>query len=281
MYYLLICVAAFLFSIQFLLNDEYGKECGNTWAAALKFSLYTSISGFVALFCINKFKLEITAFSAVAALVYGAVSVALVYSSIKAFIYANLSVYSVFAMIGGMILPFMYGVLCGEKLTLMKGICCFLIAVSVFASINKGESSKKAIKYYIAVFILNGMVGVISEFHQSNASLCVDSGSFMCLTMIASALISLVLILLTKEKSFAITKKASVCAILYSVITSVGNLLLLISLLHLNASVQYPIVTGGTIVFSALISVARKQKLTKREWIGAAVACVSTIFMAL
>ena len=86
--------------------------------------------------------------------------------------------------------------------------------------------------------------------------------------------------LLQKEKNFSISKKAGFYTVLYSVVNSVGNLLLLLALLHIPASVQYPIVTGGTIVISTLIGIMRKEKITRREIIAAVVAFVATVFMA-
>ena len=107
----MIIIAVCLFSTQFLLNNEYRKESGNTWNASLKFSLYSSITGFIILAITNKFNFNISMFSAVVAAVYSLVCIGLGYSSIKAFTYANLSVYSVFSMIGGMLLPFAYGLI--------------------------------------------------------------------------------------------------------------------------------------------------------------------------
>ena len=279
-YYLMIILATFMFSVQFVLNDGYRKETGNTWNASAKFALYSSISGFVALALINKLHFEISIFSLIVAVVYSIVCIGLTYSSIKAFTYANLSVYSVFAMIGGMLLPFVYGIFCGEEFKVIRVVCCILIAISVAMSIDKAKHSKKAIKYYMAVFTLNGLVGVISKFHQSYSELCVDSGSFMMLTKIITALICVALLLMEKDRSFYVSKKALGYSALYSVVNSVGNLLLLIALLHIPASVQYPVVTGGTIVFSTLFVIMRKEKITIREVIAAVIAFAATIFMA-
>lgn len=281
MYYLMIIIAVCLFSTQFLLNNEYRKESGNTWNSALKFSLYSSITGFITLTITNKFNFNISMFSAVVAAVYSLVCISLSYSSIKAFTYANLSVYSVFSMIGGMLLPFVYGLMCGEEFKIIRIVCCVLIALCVLLAVNREEQSKKAIKYYIAVFILNGMVGVISKFHQSYTELCVDSGSFMMMTRIFTFIFCVVLLLLQQKKNFSIAKKAAVYSMLYSVVNGIGNLLLLIALLHIPASVQYPVVTGGTIVVSTIISLIKKDKITKKEILVAGIAFVATCFMAL
>lgn len=276
----MIIIAVCLFSTQFLLNNEFRKESGNTWNSSLKFSLYSSITGFITLAVTNKFHFEISLFSTAVAVVYSLVCIGLAYSSIKAFTYANLSVYSVFSMIGGMLLPFVYGLMCGEEFKIIRIVCCILIALCVSLAIDRQKQSKKAIKYYIAVFVLNGMVGVISKFHQSYTELCVDSGSFMMMTRICTFLICIVLLSLQKNKNFAITKKAAVYAFGYSVVNGIGNLLLLLALLYVPASVQYPVVTGGTIVVSTVISLIRSDKITKKEILAAGIAFVATCFMA-
>ena len=277
----MIIIASVMFSFQFMLNDGFGREQGSSWDASLKFSLYTSVSGLVALLIINKLNVEVSVFSALTACVYSLLCIALSYSSIKAFAHANLSIYSVFSMIGGMVLPFLYGIMRGEEFKTIRLVCCILIALAVAMSINKDNHSDKATKYYILVFVLNGLIGVISKFHQSYTDLCVDSGSFMILTKVAAVLFSLILMFLQKEHIFFVKRRALIYSVIYSVLNSVGNLLLLISLLYLPASVQYPVVTGGVIVFSTLIVIIRKEKITRKEIFAACIAFVATAFMAI
>lgn len=270
-----------MFSFQFVLNDEYRKEQGNDLNAAMKFMLYSSLAGLVVLFAVNKVHLEWSWFSVVTACVYSIVCIAYSYVSIKAFTYANLSVYSVFAMIGGMIIPFFYGIACGEEFKLIRLVCCILIGCAVVLSINKRETSKKGMKFYIAVFVLNGLVGVISSFHQANTEFCVDSGSFMILTRIAAVVICLLFFAIRKEKNILVSKKALMYCSIYSVLNGVGNLLLLIALLFLPTSVQYPMVTGSVIIISTLITIGRREKITVKEIIAAGLSFIATIFMAL
>lgn len=281
MYYLIISLSALIFAIQFMFNDGYQKESGNGWNSSLKLSLYSSLVGLVALLAINGFKLRISLFSVVVALVYSAVCVMLNFFTVRALKYANLSVYSVFSMIGGMMLPFIYGLFCGEEFKAIRILCCILITVSIAISVDKGNDSKKAFKYYIAVFVLNGMVGVISKFHQSYPEYCVDSADFLIISKIVTALISVILITVSKEKNFAVSVKALGYSAGGAVLNSVANLMLLIALLKLPASVQYPIVTGGVIVFSTVIDVIRKNKLKNREIIAAVVAFAATAVMAV
>ena len=276
MYHLLITVSALLFSLQFLFNSRFQEKNGSGWNASLVFLLYTSVAGLILLLLINKLRLEITLFSVIVAFVYSVVLVALNYSSIKAFEYANLSIYSIFSMIGGMLLPFVYGLFCGEQASIVRIAACLLIAISAIIPVDVGENSKRAIKYYIGVFLLNGMVGVISKLHQSSAH-CTDSASFLMLTKILTVLLVILLILTTKEKRFWVSKRSLLYCGGNAVFNSIGNLLLLVALLHLPASVQYPMVTGGTIVFSIVIDKLRGIKVSKKAIIAAGIALISTV----
>jgi len=280
MYYTMITVAALLFSLQFVFNDGFRKENGSSFNASLRFSLYSSVTGMVLLFIINKFQLEFSWFSLGTALVYSGVCILSGYCSIKALDTANLSVYSVFMMIGGMLLPFLYGVVMGEEMTWIKVLCLVFITLSVLMTGTFSKQSKKAFIYYIAIFVLNGLVGVVSAFHQSQKALCVDSESFSVLTKIITAVICAFLISISKEKSFRISKKSMGLSISYSIFNSIGNLLLLIALLKLPSSVQYPMVTGGTIVFATVISVLRKDNVSQKEILAALIALGASVLMA-
>lgn len=281
MYLSMIILASVMFSFQFVFNNGFRKEEGSDLCASLKFTFYSSAIGIIILFIINKFHIEFSLFSTVVACVYSIVCIALSYVSIKAFAYANLSVYSVFSMIGGMLLPFLYGLMCGEEFKVIRLVCCALITLSVAMSVNGGRESAKAVKYYIMVFILNGLVGVISKFHQSHTELCVDSGSFMIYARMFSVLFCAFLLLTIKGFDFSVTKKAFIYSSVYSALNGVGNLLLLVALLHLPATVQYPVVTGGVIVISTLITLLRREPIQKKEMFAAFIAFVATVFMAL
>ena len=67
----------------------------------------------------------------------------------------------------------------------------------------------------------------------------------------------------------------------YAVFATTGNLLMLLAILHLPATVQYPIVTGGVIVLSAVADLIRKERVTPRTWVAVAVAFVASVVIAL
>ena len=181
LYYTLVIISTVLFSLQFLFTQRFQETSGTGMKPTLVFSLYKSLVIIFMMLLISGFKIGFSWFSLLMATVYAVSSMAMSYYSLKAFAVANLSVYSVFSMLGGMILPFFLGVLFfdeGDKLV-FKIICCALIVVAVLLNIKSGKQDKKALFYYFAVFVLNGMSGVISKLHQSSPYSPVDSTSFM------------------------------------------------------------------------------------------------------
>ncbi len=281
MYYFLVIMAVILFSLQFLFNQRFEQSRGESLDSALEFSLYKSLVIVVIMLIISGFRVQITAFSLIMAVIYAFSGIAMTVFSMKAFAVANLSVYSVFSMLGGMLLPFVLGVgFYDEDLTPFKVICCGLIVVSVLLNIKKGKQDKKAIVYYMAVFILNGMAGVISKIHQSSESPHSDSSGFMMLTSLVTVAICAVWLIVKNKKIPLIKGKELLFASGYGVFNGIGNLFLLMSLEHLPASVQYPLVTGGVMLFSTLISAVRKEKITVKEYIAAAVSFVASVLMA-
>ena len=67
-------------------------------------------------------------------------------------------------------------------------------------------------------------------------------------------------------------KKANIINSLDAGMNRIANLLLLIALMHLPASVQYPMVTGGVMIVSTAICFFGKKKPSKKELISVSLA---------
>ncbi len=278
--YLLLILAAFLFAVQFLFNQQYRRLKGEGLEATMTFSLYTSAISFVILFALGRFQLHITWFSLLIAVLYAAVCLLSSYAGLKAFGTANLSVYSIFMMLGGMLLPFAYGILfANEALSFAKALSILLICAAVGCSFEKGAEGKNAYRFYAAIFILNGLVGVLSKIHLSVAALAVDSYSFMATIQLALLAMCLLYSLITRQGIPKPSGKLYLCLSGYAVCNGIGNLFCQIALTSLPASVQYPIITGGVMVFSTLISLARRELIGGKTYLAAALACLSTILI--
>ena len=62
-------------------------------------------------------------------------------------------------------------------------------------------------------------------------------------------------------------------------LNQVANFLLLVALLHVSASVQYPMVTGGTMIVSTVIACFTKDKPTKKQWIAVLLSFVGILLL--
>lgn len=267
--------AAALFSLQFLFNKKFEEENGSSLSSSMLFSFLSSLAGLVILFVINGFRVSFSPFSLLWAAAYAVDGILFTVASVKAFSTVNLSAYSIFSMLGGMLLPSVYGIIfCNEQLTLFKALCFVLIAVSVAFTVDF-KSRGKGLFYYIAVFVLNGLVGIISVIHQADTLRAVDSFSFLFLARAVSAAISAGFVI----KGTKTTKKSVIYSGGFAAFSTIGNLLILLSLKHLPASVQYPVITGGTVVISLFVSILRREKAGIRNIIATAVAFAATVML--
>ena len=158
--YALLAAAVTMFSFQFLFNGIFEKEYGNGIKAMLVFSSGSSAVGFIILLAINKFQFEFTPFTLIMAILAALDSVGYTYFSLKSLGRINLSMYSMFAMLGGMVLPSIAGIcFFGEKLTVGKAVCFALILVSLLLTIKNLRIKKNTLK----VNILNQIQQLINK----------------------------------------------------------------------------------------------------------------------
>lgn len=280
MMYALLATAALLFAMQFLFNQQFRRLNGDGDDSTVIFAGYTHGISFLIMLVLSGFRLEATWFSVLIAAIYAVVVLGYNYASLKAFATANLSVFSIYAMLGGMLLPLAYGVIfCKEELSIFKVFCIILIGVATSLSFEKSTTKGNNLKFYLAVFFLNGMVGVLSKIHQSNAALAVDSKSFMATVNACVFLICITYQLIKNRKITKVSLKSIGSISGHAFCNGIGNLLCLIALVSLPASVQFPITTGGVMVFSTIISLIRKEKPSAKTLISTAIAFVSTVLM--
>ncbi len=283
MYYGIITISVIMFGIQFLFNDKYQKQAGNGTAATFIFTFYSSLVGLICLLAINKFRIDVTPFTLIMGLASSLNILAYNYCSLKAFEHINLSLYSLFAMLGGMVLPFVAGIVFyGEPLTIGNTICLTLITVALVITVGKGDKHKKiATLYYAGVFILNGMAGVISKIYASSDYNKCNEAVYSIWVAFFGALTAGIVLLAMRKKLPKIPKKAYLYTAGYGAINKLANYLLLIALAVLPASVQYPFVTGGVMIVSTAISLITGQKPSKKELIAVALSFIGILALVI
>lgn len=268
MYYLMILVAVVLLALQFSTNKFYQLRFGNAVTTSL---LFTALSGLVTallFFCLNGFSVQITAFSLGMAAIVAVLCCSYTLIGFRMFALGSLSVYSMFLMLGGMLLPYLYGVLwLDESLTIGRILGVVLLALSMIFPVlgEKGGSAQTRKLFFIlcfVVFTLNGFVSITSKIHQVSAMPTVGAMDFVILSNGINGLLStLALLILCQTKHTAplsepLTNRSMGLIAGIVVVNAACNgtsyMLQLVGAAHVPASVLYPLVTGGMVVLSAI-----------------------------
>jgi len=281
-YYGLVIVSVIMFGVQFYVNDLYKNESGSGMSAAMMLGLLSGLTGTVCLFIMNGFSISSTPFTVIMGTVTAVNSVLYTVFSLKALARINLSLYSLFAMLGGMLLPFFQGLFFyGEPFTLAKGLCLAFIAAALLLTVERGGKKGGAV-YYVGVFILNGMSGVLSKLYQelpyekaSNADYSIWIA--MLSTVISGMMLFWLLVKSSDRSRFGI--KSLVFGALNGGLSRVANYVLLIALTVLPSSVQYPFVTGGVMIVSTAICFITGRRPSKKEVISVALAFVGVLLL--
>ncbi len=289
MYYGLVCVAVVLFGSQFLMNNEYVKKMGSGLFQTMFLSLLGGVLGAVIMLFTNKFRFEYTHFTLIMSFVNFLNGFLFTLCSLKAFEYVNLAVYSVYSMLGGMILPILAGVIFYEEaFTLGLGVCvAFVFVAIVLVSVKKREKTDEeqsrknrlGVLFYIGVFLFNGMAGVISKFYTEAPYLKASSAGYSLLVSLLTVGISLIFVLCYWKQQPKIYVKPTLIALCGNAGNRIANYLLLLALTVLPASVNYSFVTGGTIIVSTVLSYFTDKKPTVKEWLAVAASFIGIMFL--
>ena len=187
-----ICIAA-----AFVLTKAYQKRYANNAGSLLFFPIPAAVVSLLFFLCLTGFKPGFTPFTFVMALSY---ALAVTTYSVLGLIIVRLgklSVYMIFLMLGGMLIPFLYGIIfLNETLTAIRITGMIILIVSLFApflrlpgkdagqaqSLSDNNAPRGSQKIFISlcvcVFVLNGCVSTISKVHQINPA-ALDTNQFL------------------------------------------------------------------------------------------------------
>lgn len=279
MYYALIMLAVFMFGGCFAMSDAYRRLRGDSLKISLECSFITALASAAVLFIMNGCKFEYTHFTLILAVASSLNSLFFTYCSFKALGRINLSLYSLFSMLGGMALPFIQGIFFyDEALTLSKAVAFAFILLALLLTVKPGNK-KGGTLYYAGIFILNGLSGVLSKIFSSSALPKTSATGYSLLSCITALVISAAaLALMHRQKTPGHTPLSLGIAAANGAVNKIANLILIISLSRVDASVQYPMVTGGVMIVSTLIAFFDKsRKPSKKELISVSLAFLGTL----
>ena len=287
--YAMIMLSTVMFGASFVCNDVYRKERGSCVITSLQFTLVSCSVSLLLFLAMNGFCFDCTPFVFVMSLLSALNGFGFTYFSFKSLGVINLSLYSLFSMLGGMVLPFLQGIIFfGEPVTVANLICFVLIVAALVITVDfGGEKKKGGAVFYIGVFVLNGLSGVLAKILNAAPF---DKGenpavSYSVMSGFISLMISGLLLLYftnkSEEKLPKITIKSNIVCGASGIINRVANYILVLALVHVPSSVQYPMVTGGVMIFSTLACFVMKNKPSKRELVSVGVAFVALVILVL
>lgn len=312
MTYFYLALSCILFSAQFIFSKLYQKNSNNTLIAANWMSIFSSVWMFLIFFVFNNFTFEISAVSVLYAFFYSVISILCSISSFFAMSLGKVSTVTLYTLLGGFILPFFYGIaFLKEELTVFKVFGLILMFFSFLPTAlskddkSKQAKSKKSFYFFlflcISVFLLNGMISIISKAHQINEN-AVGTNDFLILSAVFRFMLSSVVVLIltsikkTKEKKFiraifsGVTPNSSFKWIMilfliaggYAIMNGMGNFFSLTCAKTMDSSIQFPIISGTVVPLTAVFSwIFIKEKIKKKDMAGMVLAIAGILMFII
>lgn len=302
--YILILLAVACCAMQFASMKIYQSSVRQTTVTALTLLIVSNLAATLVYLFVGGFSVRFSWFSFFWICVKAIITIPYFLLGIKSLSLGSLAIYSMFMMLGGMILPFLYGVIfLNEGLSIWKIVGLILLTGFIVLQATaqgradeekKVEGKKNAYFFFIIcllIFLLNGATSIVSKAHQVGEH-AVDEISFTVSSSLLTVALSALILgcsLRKRDKAeklgqikSAFSWKPFLGMIAVGVISCTGNFLLLKAASNVPASIQFPLVSGGVIVLSAIVSVCIfKEKLSKKEWISIAGAFLSTFLFAI
>ena len=291
--YLLLLLADLLLAVNFAFNKIYQRRAGTSFTAGFTFSAICGAFTALIFWIYNGFAFAFSPFSFIMAILQSLLCTAYLLIGFRIIKRQGVSIYTLFLMTGGMTVPYLFGIIfLNEAFSAMRFIGLAVIIVGVFLSgIGKEKPDRVSILLCVAVFFLNGGVSVVSKLHSINTELAVAPREFVVLSGAVSCAVNTVLRFTFKCKTdghSAVEKERSKNALLATflfipmlsaLVSGFSSVLQLTGAQTIDASLLYPFITGGSIVFTTLVGwLFFKEKLSGNVWIGIACSFIGTLF---
>lgn len=298
-YYLLMLAGVMLLAVNFSFQKLYQKHVGSSVIKGLFFNalngIVTTVAFFfahLAMFGFEGFKFSL--FAIICATVMSTLCFLYIILGFKMMKKGAMTNYTLFLMSGGMVIPYIFGIaFLGEFSTLSGWQICLrivglLLVVSGVVVSNRTKEKSGNVKSIILlgflIFLLNGGVSVASKVHQlpQFTDIAASTTGFVFIQGFAQALLCSIALAFVgpkhKEELKAIPKFK---ALGFSSGNAIGSgiyvMIQLVCASKLPASVLFPMITGGTIIFSALAGwLFFKEKITKNAFLGIALCLAGT-----
>lgn len=292
MYYLLALLADVGIAGSFSLSKVYRDRVPYSIKSISEKIMVTTLLSAVILFAMQGFTLEINGYTLFMAVIMNIIGICSEVVCFTAYGKGKISLFTVFQMQGGMLLPFLYGVIFGDKITIPRMIGIVIMTISLILTVapnNKGkkqEVTKSFVLLCCAIFFINGLVS-IGSYLYSNNEMTLGPANFLIIKALMlgsfAAVIWTANVFRKKEKPIQLKERIIRSTVLLgsTVVDNGTYFLQLVSAAHLPSTVLYPVVTGGTVIFTAVAGrIFFKEKHTLKEILGFALSFLAILLFA-
>lgn len=296
-YYIFILLAVLAFTVQFVFTKCFSAASREGSVTAFCMLITVGLAGALAALAAAGGQIRFSAASLLLGAIFAATMIPYHTLGVKALSLGDLTTYSIFMMLGGMLLPFLYGLLWLSEPATPGKICgCVLLSIGIVwqGRSQRGESQKKrtGMLYLLLcfiIFVVNGLTGILSQIHALRAD-TVDEVSFIFLSSVLTALfatVGLSVLLLSRGRKTGedckafFTSSSFLFAVLLGFMMNIGNFLILLAAPHVGASIQFPLISGGTILTSCVAAfLVFGERPRRREILPLLLTLLSTILFA-
>ncbi len=283
MNYLFMGLCAVTLSLQSILKKAYHRKCRG---GELLFSTMVSLFALVVfLFRIKgqDFSPKILPFAGMFAVCYAITTVA----AMEALRIGSLAI-TVLILSYSLVIPAVYGFLFWEErpeVLQMIGMLCLVVSLVLTRNESNGEKKRASAKwviYTLAAFFTNGFCSVVQRQQQINFQGKYDTTFMITALFLVTVFLGIVTCIREKRELKTILCKGGYLAALCGICNGVTNLLVMVCLVSIPASVFFPIISAGQLVIVFLISlVFFREKFIKRQIAGFVVGVAAIVFMNL
>ena len=289
-------IACLFFSLQFIFQKLFTQRTAGGLSVCLWNQIVCCIASILLLLLQAENLLRtISGPAFLYALLYAASTMICSVATIMAMDCGNIAIVSMFCLAGGMIIPYIYGILVldeneGPGKWLGIAVLCAALLPPVLQKKKCAAEYRKTKMHFIGyctlVFLTNGFISVFSKMHQISAhAISEDSFIFLAALLRCSASLGMLLCLAARRHArgerhalrhvfWEIGKKPMnhrlfllliVLTGAYSVCNTLGNLFSLQCMKTMDSSIQFPLLSAIVIVLTALLGrICFAEKITRQ-----------------
>lgn len=292
---LLLTISILVCLIGGMLSNMYSKNYIFSIKDRLLFCIIMQSFAAITLFALSGFTIKCSAYTVILAVSFGAITVINLLSNLSALAIGPWSYTAVIGSFSTVITAFSGYLFWHEKLSVIKIFCIFLMVICIcLATANGGDEKKVSFRWLLFALLSSlstASVGILQKVHQ-NSAYKDELSQFLVIAFISSLLLSTVAYFISnclkksentngEFKKRILDKKILFLGMaLIGIFTALNNEFNLYLVGVIDSAVFFPLVNGGGLILSVLMSVLIfKEKLSRKQSIGILLGIVATLFL--